>query len=113
MRAGEFLDRARALVAGDRAKSHGDKLDNHENIAALWDAYVRRAAYMKHRLHVPPSTIGPEDVASMMELLKVARRLAGDFNEDDFVDGAGYAAVAGEIASRKRVLGPLEEKRHG
>jgi len=94
------MERAHDLVAGDRERQHGDKLENHGNIAALWDAYLRRAAYMKHRLHVPPGTIGPEDAASMMELLKVARRLAGDFNIDDAIDGAGYAAVYGEIASR-------------
>lgn len=105
MRASEILNKAASLVAGDREKTHGDKLDNHENIAALWDGYIRRAVYMKHRLHIPAGTIGAEDVANLMEALKIARRLAGTFNEDDYTDGAGYAGVAGECASRLR--GPL------
>ena len=102
MKAHGYLDRAKELVTGDRARQHGDKLDNHENIAALWDGYVRRAIFMRHRLHVPSGAIGPEDAANMMELLKVARRLAGEYNADDYTDGAGQAACAGEIASRLR-----------
>ena len=33
-----------------------------------------------------------------MELLKMARSVGGSFKEDDFVDGAAYAALAGECA---------------
>ena len=36
----------------------------------------------------------------MMELLKIARRLTGTFNLDDYVDSVGYAAIAGELAAR-------------
>ena len=35
----------------------------------------------------------------MMALLKVARTKLGNLNKDDYVDGAGYLAIAGEIAS--------------
>ena len=35
----------------------------------------------------------------MMELLKIARRKLGRFNKDDYIDGAGYAAVALECAN--------------
>jgi hypothetical protein len=34
----------------------------------------------------------------MMTLLKVARTKIGSHNPDDYVDGAGYMAIAGEIA---------------
>lgn len=34
-----------------------------------------------------------------MELLKVSRSVGGKFREDDFVDGAAYAALAGECAA--------------
>lgn len=40
----------------------------------------------------------PKDVAMLMALLKVARIKAGD-KADSFVDLAGYAACAGEIAT--------------
>tara|TARA_R110000822_G_scaffold89145_3_gene206148 strand:+ start:335 stop:649 length:315 start_codon:yes stop_codon:yes gene_type:complete len=62
-------------------------LENHENIAKLWNGYL----YNKEELSA-------SDVANMMELMKVARRKAGAFNADDYVDGAGYAAVAYECA---------------
>lgn len=34
-----------------------------------------------------------------MELLKMARSVGGKYREDDFLDGAAYAALAGESAS--------------
>lgn len=37
-----------------------------------------------------------------MELLKMARASGGGFKLDDYVDGAAYAALAGEAASRER-----------
>lgn len=44
--------------------------------------------------------ITAKDVAAMMGLLKVAR-IATGFNPDSFVDLAGYAACAGEIATKE------------
>ena len=74
------------LVGGDRARTHGDKTENHSNIALLWSAY----------LGVP---ITAAQAAIMMVLLKVARTKAGSLNRDDFVDMAGYAGVAGEVSA--------------
>jgi hypothetical protein len=34
-----------------------------------------------------------------MELFKIARRHSGSYNADDYVDAAGYAGCAGEIAA--------------
>ena len=40
------------------------------------------------------------DVAIMMALFKVGRiTTAGEFTADSYVDCAGYAAIAGEIAT--------------
>lgn len=85
MTAKEVLETALEVVDGDRASTHGSMLENHENIARLWNAYL----YNKGEL-------AASDVASMMELLKIARRKLGILNRDDYVDGAGYAAVAYE-----------------
>lgn len=87
MKAPEILMKAVDLVGGDRAKQHGDKVENHHNIADLWGAYLGR-------------TLSAHDVALMMCLLKIARTKTGAYNDDDYVDLAGYAGVAGEIASR-------------
>ena len=77
--------RAIDLVGGDRARQHGEALAAHTNIAVLWSAYLR----------IP---ISARDAALMMVLLKVARTKTGNFNLNDYVDAAGYAAIAAEVA---------------
>lgn len=94
MNASDICAKAAELVGGDRAATHGDKVINHQHIADLWHAYL------SERLWVTKNRISALDVANMMELVKIARRMSGGHNIDDYVDGAGYAAVAGEIAER-------------
>jgi hypothetical protein len=88
----KVLQKAQALVNGDRNKTHGDIWENHENIARLWNGY----------LEDKDGAILAEDVANMMELLKIARRKLGSLNIDDYIDGAGYAAVALECREFER-----------
>ena len=57
-----------------------------------------RAAHPEINLAI--NGITPKDVATMMALLKVARIATGS-NPDSFVDLAGYAACAGEIATKE------------
>ena len=87
MRARDVCRRATDLVSGDRARQHGEALAAHTNIAVLWSAY----------LGMPITAC---DAALMMVLLKVARTKTGAFNLDDYVDAAGYAAIAAEMAGR-------------
>jgi Domain of unknown function (DUF6378) len=87
MQATDICRRAIDLIAGDRAGQNGDALAVHTNIAVLWSAF----------LGIP---IAARDVALMMVLLKVARSKTGAFNIDDYVDAAGYAAIAAEVAGR-------------
>lgn len=89
--AGEIAKAAAELISGDRANQHGDKIRNHDNIAQLWQAYldIRRDR---------TAPLSAADVAHMMALLKIARTQLGSFNLDDYVDLAGYAGCAGEIA---------------
>lgn len=94
MKAEEICRTAGVLVAGGRENTHGDKKENHQNIAAFWEAYLWRRGLLR-----PDVFVTALDVANMMELLKIARRLCGDHNIDDYIDGAGYAAVAGQIAA--------------
>ena len=91
MNAKETLETATGLVGGDRARTHGDKTENHRKIALLWQAYLEAR-------REPAAPLGPLDVAHMMALLKLARTQAGSDNPDDYVDLAGYAGVAAEIA---------------
>jgi hypothetical protein len=84
MKAKETLEIAASLVSGDRAKKHGDMFLSHDLIAKLWTAYLG-------------NTIEAHDVACLMTLLKIARTQCGETNPDDYVDAAGYMAIAGEL----------------
>ena len=42
-------------------------------------------------------TIGADDVAHLMMLLKIARLATGEPKADTYIDIAGYAALGGEL----------------
>lgn len=90
MKRAEILDTAREYVTKDRAATHGEAEDNFRRIAALWNAYLE-----------PEAPITATDVAVMMTLLKIARISSNETNADNWVDGAGYLACGGEIASAR------------
>ena len=93
----KILEQTKKLVSTDREDKHGDKVQNHENIARLWSSYIQN----KTKLNI---LIMPEDVANLMTLLKIARSQGGKFNIDDYVDMCGYSAIAGEIGSKRQEL---------
>lgn len=76
------------IVYGDREKTHGDPARNLKLIAELWESYLGRA-------------ISPEDVCSMMILLKVARLKTGRSHDDNLVDIAGYALLRERLNETK------------
>ena len=80
----DILQEALDLVTKDRDSSYGPMNENHQNIADLWAAYLKRLK----------GDLSAADAANMMELLKIARRKPGELTRDDFVEGAGYAAGA-------------------
>lgn len=82
----EILDCAKRIVTKDRQDKYGDAEDNFQLIADLWTVYTGHKIF-KH------------DVPIMMCLLKIARIQSGDYNEDNYVDIAGYIACGGEIAA--------------
>jgi len=95
MLAGDTLRQALELITGERARTHGEKYINHSRICSLWNAYLANAG--------TAIVLDPTDVALMLALLKVARTQSGGaHNEDNYVDIAGYAAVAAETASIDR-----------
>ncbi len=91
----EFLEAARRCVCGQREQDYGSPEDNFSTISQLWNTYLKAAhPGCAKAIH----NITAKDAAVMMALLKVARIAAGT-NIDSFVDLAGYAACAGEIAT--------------
>jgi hypothetical protein len=92
--ASSICETAAALVSGERAKQYGDALVCLQAIAELWNAII----VVKYRAMPLAPSLTALDVANMLEALKIARRYGGIHNLDNYVDGAGYAALAGEIA---------------
>ena len=99
MNRAEILQAAHTCVCGEREHDYGRPEDSFETIGPMWSVYLN-AAHPEYIKAFPLNGIGAKDVASMMVLLKLARIAAGD-KEDNFVDLAGYAACAGEIAGGK------------
>ena len=91
----EILEAAVSCVCGQREEDYGTPENNFETISLLWGVYLRSA---HPDLHIPINGITPKDVGIMMALLKIARIATGK-SCDSFVDLAGYAACAGEIAT--------------
>ena len=84
----EILSKAEKCVCGQREEDYGSPENNFSLIARLWREYLDT-----------DMPITAHDVAIMMALLKVARIASGQTKEDNYVDLAGYAACAGEIAA--------------
>ncbi len=84
----EILDTAIKTVCEERQDSYGKPEDNFAIIADLWSSYLGDVL------------LRPEDVAMMMILLKIARIQTGKYKPDNFIDIAGYAACAAEVAER-------------
>ena len=82
------LDTAKEYVTKDRAADHGDMEDNFRTIASYWNT------------HLGIDFIEPQDVAVMMNLLKVARIRQNEKHLDNWIDACGYMACGGEIVSK-------------
>ena len=82
-----ILAEAEKCVCTDREQQYGGMENNFALIARLWREYLDTN-----------KPITAHDVAMMMALLKVARIASGQIKADNYVDLAGYAACAGEIA---------------
>lgn len=92
----EILGKAIECVCGQREQDYGLPENNFYTIGLLWSVYLN-SAHPDYTKKFPLNGITPKDVAIMMSLLKVARIATGK-SEDSFVDLAGHAACAGEIA---------------
>lgn len=91
----EILEAATRCVCGDRERDYGTPERNFELIGELWTTYLKAKC-------VSPEAdvcINGEDVATLMCLFKIARIATGRGKADSFIDLAGYAACAGELAT--------------
>jgi hypothetical protein len=88
MRAAEIINKALECVDGERDATHGPNRVNFTVTAEVWEWYLT------HRQSGP---INETDVAEMLALTKLARRMKGKVIADHFVDGIGYTAIAAEL----------------
>lgn len=91
----EILEAAMRCVCSDREQDYGTPEKNFELIGELWTKYLKAKC-------VSPEAdvcINGEDVATLMCLFKIARIATGRGKIDSFIDLAGYAACAGELAT--------------
>ena len=91
----EILAAAEKCVCGDREQDYGVPENSFCLIAAFWHTYLS-AKCVAAGVHVQ---LEPEDVAVMMALLKIARASVNPGYIDSWIDGAGYLACGGELAT--------------
>ena len=89
----EVLNGAKDCVCVDRENIYGKPEDNFATIANFWSEYLFSKGVLEE-------LIDSDDVAMMMALLKIARIATGKPKADNYIDLAGYAACAGEIATK-------------
>jgi len=85
----EILREAERLITGDRNRTYGEPMENFENIARLFNTFLR------YKLK-DGAEITPGDTAGLMILVKLAREMSGP-TEDNKLDIAGYAACWAEV----------------
>lgn len=85
MKRAEILKAAEQIVCTDREKQYGSPENNFAMIARLWSVTTG----YQFDAHM---------VAVMMTQLKIARIISGQRKDDNYIDLAGYAACAAELA---------------
>lgn len=88
------LEEAKRCICQDRQNQYGAPEDSFFTIAQFWSTYLVEEGKLNHIL-------SKDDVAIMMVLLKVARTNGHKFHVDNYVDMAGYAALAAELAQNE------------
>ena len=84
----DILQAATACVTADRNNTYGPPEDSFAVIGQYWSTY----------LGVP---VGAAQVGTLLALMKIARMQANPGHADSYVDGAGYLACAGGIATER------------
>lgn len=81
-----ILEQAIKTTCNDRVDIYGEPEDSFSIIALFWSIYLGH-------------DIEPNQVASMMALMKIARSIT-THHPDNYVDAAAYMALAGELDIR-------------
>lgn len=93
---GDLLRTGISLTEGDRQEQYGECVQNMQDIADLWSAYLRP---LLRRFDPGQIELTGEDAAHMCTLMKIARTYNSGHKDDNFIDGANYQAIAGECSA--------------
>jgi hypothetical protein len=74
----------------DDRDTHGDAVVNQRHIADGWTWYLRGKGVLG-----PDESLGGDDVAAMMGLVKMSRHSTGEKDVDHMRDIAGYGGIGG------------------
>lgn len=99
---GDILEEAKVLTEGDRNETYGDPEDNMCVFSGLVYAYITGRMASSFGL----SRLESFDGAVIAGLLKISRIAANPLHEDNYVDLAAYAAIAGECVKRGKPNDP-------
>lgn len=91
----EIIKMVEDCILKDRQNTYGKPEDNFGCIAKLWNEYLFRSKDIHDK-----DLLYKKDVAVMMILLKVARMASSPDHIDNYVDAAGYAAIAGSMCDK-------------
>ena len=98
MERGAILDKAKAIINGERQQQYGQPENSFPLIAAFWDIYLKhRDFYAEASYHVTA-----KDVALLMAIYKLAREMNGAGKEDNLIDACGYLALAADMSNYKK-----------
>lgn len=89
-----ILEEAKMCICHDRQNQYGSPEDSFAAIANYWSIYLLNSKKIV-------GAITSKDVALMMVLLKIARAEGQAHHADNYVDMAGYAALAAELAQNE------------
>ena len=101
MNRAEILDEAKRIITTDRESDYGKPENTFQEIADYWSVYLQHKGFKGY--------ISAADVAKMMSLLKLAR-MKYRFKSDNFVDMAGYTALAYELEGSEPAMGEVKDE---
>lgn len=89
----DLILKAAKTILQERPGVHGSAENSFAMIGELWSVFLRHLRAVRGN-----DMIRPEDVAQMMVQMKQCRAVYGSAtNEDNFIDGIGYTALAGML----------------
>lgn len=89
MQPSAYTNLATEILDTTRAEQHGDYAEGFTRAAQIWSAILG-------------ANVTPHQVALCMAGIKIARSTMNPSHNDNFIDLAGYAGIAGALANSER-----------